>query len=102
MKKVTDIENGGLQFIYRKLNALRAIEEKIQPYIPEDIRDFCRLANLENGVLKFAVPSSMWGTRLRYCSSELLDNLRKNKHFSQLHSIIYYIEPEFNKIFKQK
>src|ERR1700722_10283484 len=102
MKKISEINTGGLEYILGKLKILKNIEKKIALYLPEETRRFCRLANIDNGVLKFAVPNSVWGTRLRYIFPELLENLRKNTELSHLTSITYYIEPEFDKLFNDK
>lgn len=101
MKKISDINEGGLQYIFGKLNVLKNLEKKISPHIPEELRNFCRLANYENGVLKFAVPNSIWGTRLRYDSPELLSILRNLTDLPKITAISYYIEPGFDEIFRK-
>lgn len=100
MKKISDINEGGLQYIFGKLKVLKALEKKISPCLPEELRDFCRVANYENGVLKLAVPNSVWGTRLRYSIPELLNNLCNNNDLPKIKSIEYYIEPRFDEIFR--
>jgi hypothetical protein len=103
MKKISDInKGGGLQYIFGKLEVLKNLEKKISPCLPEDIRRFCRLANYENSVLKFAVPNSVWGTRLRYSLPELLKILTSKSDLPKIKSIEYYIEPGFDEIFRDK
>ena len=101
MKKISDInQGGGLQYIFGKLKVLKDLEKKISPCLPEEIRHYCRVANYENGILKFAVPNSIWGTRLRYNIPELLNVLRNNTDLPKIKSITYYIEPGFDEIFR--
>lgn len=102
MKKISDInQGGGLQYIFGKLKVLKALEQKVSPNLPEELRQFCRVANYESGVLKFAVPNSTWGTRLRYTLPELLITLNNQSNLPKIKSIEYYIEPGFDELFKK-
>jgi hypothetical protein len=99
MKKISEINAGGLEYISGKLKVLKNLEEKVCLYLPQEIRAFCRVANIENGVLKFAVPSGVWGNRARYIFPDLLKSLRKSPGLSHLTEITCYVEPEFDKLF---
>ena len=70
--------------------------------MPPDLRSQCCVANIENGVLSFAISSSEWAMRFRYGIPELTTQLRTHANLPELSSIQYYVEPEFEKLFHEK
>jgi len=99
MKKFNEIHQGVLNHIFHKLSILNTVENQIYPYIPGDLRDFCRLANFENNILIFAVKNSLWATKLKFSIPEILENIRTKACLPGVASISYYIEPEFEQLF---
>ncbi|MDX2163970.1 MAG: DciA family protein [Gammaproteobacteria bacterium] len=81
------------------MTQLKSLQSKINILIPEELRTHCKVANFENGILVFAVQSSVWAMRFRYVVPELLSQLRKKTVLPELSSIEYYIEPEFLNLF---
>lgn len=98
MKKIADIQES-LGEIYRKAGQLKVLQNKINHFLPGELRAHCNIANFEKGILVFALESSAWVMRFRYVSSDLLARLRKEADLPQLCSIEYYVEPDFLKLF---
>lgn len=99
MKKVSEIQQGVLNHIFDKLSTIKAIERQVQPFLPPDLAKHCRLANVEDNRLIFAVKNSLWGTQLKFTLPELLGILRTQAGLPALASISYYIDPEFEQLF---
>jgi len=101
MKSIGAIQETSLKSVFRQLNAIRQIERKVLPYLPEELRPYCRVANYEYGALKFAVATGVWGAKLRYLLPALLTKLRQEAKLPQIASINFYVEPAFETLFKK-
>lgn len=98
MKLINDYNLKVLSKLNAKVAALKKLQTTVFIYLPEELKPHCRVANYEAGILKFAVASPAWATRLRYAIPDLLLTLNKNA-LSELKEINYYIEVEFDQLF---
>lgn len=84
-KSVADILNkpeGKLQSLLKQSNSLKSINESVQSLLPEELKGHCAVSEYNQTSLIITAENAVWGTRLRYISSELLANLRKAGHYS--------------------
>ncbi|WP_223669471.1 DciA family protein [Kangiella shandongensis] len=84
-KSVADIldkPEGLLRGLLKQSNSLQSINESVQRLLPEELKGRCVVSEYNQSSLVITAESAVWSTRLRYISSELLANLRKNGHYS--------------------
>jgi hypothetical protein len=98
MKLINDYNLKVLSKLNAKVAALKKLQTTVFIYLPEELKPHCRIANYEAGVLKFAVASPAWATRLRYAIPDLHRSLNEGA-LRDLKEISFYIEVEFDQLF---
>ena len=84
-KSVADIldkPDGLLKGLLKQSNNLKSINESVLSLLPEELQDHCAVSEYNQTSLIITADNAVWGTRLRYMSSELLADLRKAGHYS--------------------
>lgn len=84
-KSVADILNkpaGKLQRLLKQSNSLTSINESVQKLLPEELKGHCTVSEYNQTSLIITAESAVWGTRLRYITSDLLADLRQAGHYS--------------------
>jgi hypothetical protein len=72
----------------------RELEIIIENFLPEDMKNTCKIASFNNGCLILNVKDSVWATQLRFMLPDLRDYLRKENNLYQLSSIKININRE--------
>ncbi|RDX36265.1 DUF721 domain-containing protein [Kangiella sp. HD9-110m-PIT-SAG07] len=84
-KSVADIINKPeslLKGLLKQANSLKSINKSVRELLPDELKDHCEVSEFNQTSLIITAESAVWGTRLRYISSELLANLRQAGHYS--------------------
>ncbi|MAZ77530.1 MAG: hypothetical protein CMF39_02520 [Legionellaceae bacterium] len=89
--------NNELASLLNKANQLKRLDGIIKPLLPESLQQHCRVANLNQQHLVLVTSSGSWATQLRYCSSDLLANLRKIKDFAGIAQIRIIVDPQLGR-----
>ena len=64
--------------LFKKLQQLEQIKQIIPNFIPEVIKNHCKVGNLEEGVLTLVTNSPAWKHKLNFLKMDLLEQLRKS------------------------
>ncbi len=68
---------GGLRQALRRAEAYLALNERLDPMLPETMRGRVRVACVENDILVLAAPTPAWATQARLQQAALLDAARR-------------------------
>lgn len=87
MRQIVKQQLDSLHDILQRMAKLRELDKVVQPFLPEQLRGFCKVANYRQGTLVFSVSNANWATELRFLENELLDQLRTQAGLYDLRSI---------------
>ncbi|HBI22194.1 MAG TPA: hypothetical protein DDY37_06395 [Legionella sp.] len=87
MRHITRCLNTQLLDICQRAIQLEALDEKINTYLPEALRDQCHVGSFKNSCLVLVTSDPVWASQLRYALPELRDRLRSEAGIHQLASI---------------
>ena len=90
---LADHGGGELRKIVRQAQKLTAMNQIVQPYLPENCQPHCRVAQITPMELTIAVNSATWLMPLRYIKAQLIQQLRQHPQFAYLRDIQYRIMP---------
>lgn len=76
-----------LQKIVLKAKFLLALDQALQPILPESFRYACHVMNVHQGVVILGVSNASIATRIQFLSANLLQELRKKREYAQLTGI---------------
>jgi len=82
-KSVADIldkPDSLLKSLLQQSNGLKSINDSVQRLLPDELKNHCVVSEYNQSSLILIADNAAWCTRLRYISSELLTNLRKDGH----------------------
>lgn len=68
-----------------------AIEETFSRLLPSELGQHCKIADISSGQLKVVVDSPSYANELRWCSSELLEELRRQCPRAQIKRIKFTV-----------
>lgn len=87
MRHITRCLNSRLAEICQRAIKIEELNEKINRYIPENLRGHCHVGSFTNSCLVLITNDPVWATQLRYALPELRDKLRSEAGIHQLASI---------------
>jgi len=83
-----------LKTFWDKTTILTKLETLVQSKLDPKIASNCKVANFNNGILILQASTPAWGHSLRFASSDLLSDLRKEMELCALKSIKITVEPD--------
>ncbi len=87
MRHITRCLNTQLADICQHAIKLEELTAKIVNYLPENLRERCRVGSFKNSCLVLTTNDPVWASQLRYVLPELRDKLRTEAGIHQLASI---------------
>lgn len=87
---------GHLKSLLEKAKNLNSVSQTIEIYLPQELQEHCKVGNIIDNVLTLYAKSPHWASRLRYCSTQLLTELRSNQYPSLI-SINIKVRPDLAK-----
>ena len=87
MRHITRCLNTQLIDICQRAIKLEELDEKINSYLPEALRDQCHVGSFNHSCLVLVTSDPVWASQLRYALPELRDKLRSEAGIHQLASI---------------
>lgn len=88
-----DYGDSGLRKIVRQAQRLLAINQVLKPYLPENCRPHCQVAQATATELTIQVDGAAWLMQLRYLKPQLLAQLKQHPQCAYLIDLQYRIEP---------
>lgn len=83
-----------LQTVISKAQAIDKLNGTVQELLDDELKPYCRVANLANGILVILVASGAVATQLRYRNRGLIKSLHKNPALSHIREIQIKVRPE--------
>lgn len=80
-----------LNKIIQKARFLLALDHYTQTILPDTLKSYCHVMNVQNGVLILGVSSAAIATRLQFMSNELLRDIQNNPQFVRVRDIKYTV-----------
>lgn len=87
MRRINRCLNRQLLTVCQQAIQLDEISSKLHKYLPENLRNNCRVGSFNKGCLILVTNNAIWATELRYCLPTLRDSLRRDAGLYQLTSI---------------
>ena len=87
MLRISHCLNDKILSMCQKSVQLDDLEYKLRQYLPDVLKEKCKVGGLNKGCLLLVVDDIIWATPLRFLIPELRDNLRKQAQLHQLSSI---------------
>lgn len=87
MKSIAWCLNDKLKELCERVIQLDHINERLKPFLPENIRQNCHVGSFNKGTLVLVLSDAVWTSHLRYYLPELRDKLRTEGQLYQLVSI---------------
>jgi len=87
MRKINRCLNNQITKLCQHALKIEAINEIVQPLLPESVKGHCHVGSFTNSCLKLVIDNPNWATELRYCLPEIRDTLRREAKLYQLSSI---------------
>lgn len=92
LHKIITTDSGKLAKIQQKAGQLQVINQFLTHELIPGSDEYCRVANLRQGILIIEVASGVWKTRLLQLSNSILENMREHVSPS-LQSIELIVNP---------
>jgi len=92
LHKIITSKSGKLAKIQQKAGQLQVINQFLTSELIPGSDEYCRVANLRQGILIIEVASGVWKTRLLQLSNSILEHMREHVS-SSLHSIELHVNP---------
>ena len=84
-----------------KLEQLQQLQQAISNLLPPTIGNYCKVANLRNGVLVLTTNSPVWKHQLNFLKMDLLEQLRNSNTFwSGIASIVITMDYLMEDLYK--
>jgi len=96
MKSMRQLIANPSSILYRLLQhsqTLEQLDNRLQASLPIPLQQHCYIANLRNNTLVVHTDSSLWATRLRYLTPELLYRWQQEKSMPTIDKIEIRIRP---------
>ena len=96
MKSIKQLLATPSNILYRLLQHSQTLEQLnywLQASLPISLQPHCYIANLRNTTLVVHTDSSLWATRLRYLTPELLSRWQQEKNMPTISKIEIKIRP---------
>lgn len=77
--------------LIRRARQLRQIASTVEKLLPPALADHCQPGNVENDTLTVYLDSSIWATKMRYFSPQLLAHLQgipQTRHIRQIRTVV--------------
>lgn len=87
MRPINQCLNPKLKEICLQAIKLEALNDIVSSYLPDAVKNHCRVGSFNKGCLQLLVDDAVWATQLRYDLPLLRDNLRLKAGVYQLVSI---------------
>jgi hypothetical protein len=94
MRHITRCVNPKLSKICMQAIKLEELSQLLLNYLPDNLKDICKVGGLNQGCLILVVEDSVWASQLRYVIPELRDKLRSEAKLYHLSSIKIVIDRE--------
>lgn len=91
-KAMDACEGSPLHYIIKKAQFLSALDHYTQTILPDTLKSFCQVMNVQNGVLILGVSNATAAMRLKMMSSEILRDIRKDNRFVRICDIKYVVK----------
>ncbi len=76
-----------LQTVLSKVKAINTLNEVVQGLLEPNLKKYCRVGNLSNGILVLLVDNSAVATQMKYATPALLSQLRGTKALRHIKEI---------------
>lgn len=83
-----------LTTIMSKVKAIDKLHQTLQEILPDELRQYVRVANLSNGILVALVANGAVATQLRYHNRTLIKKLHKNPALNHIKEIQVKVRPD--------
>lgn len=77
-------EGSALNRIIQKAQFLLALDHYTQTILPDTLKSYCHVMNVQNGVLILGVSSAAIATRIKMMSSDIIRAVKKEKRFAAI------------------
>lgn len=82
-----------LQTVLSKVKAITNLNQLVTPILEENLRPYCQVANLCNGILVMLATNSSVATQLRYQTPDILKKLQGNPSLRHIREIQCKVRP---------
>lgn len=84
---------GGLEHLLQRGTQLGEIDKLLRKSLPPELRPHCQLANIKGSTMILLASSTVWASRLRYQSPQLLKALQQNDRLQRITEIQLRVQP---------
>jgi len=83
-----------LSALIQKAQFLLTLDHYTQTILPDTLKSYCRVMNVQNGVLVLGISSAAIATSLKMTTSDLLAQIQREKRFERIKDIKFTIQPK--------
>ena len=98
-KKANDYlktDNQDIKSLFAKIQEITELSALVMPFIPDELRQYCQIANLINKQLIIITANGSVATQLRFQTADLLRKFKQNPSLNCIQSIQYKVHPGFS------
>jgi len=92
-KAMDACEGSPLHYIIKKAQFLSALDHYTQTILPDTLKSFCQVMNVQNGVLILGVSNAAAAMRLKMMNSEIVRDIRKDSRFVRICDMKCVVRP---------
>lgn len=96
IKPVSDLlqpKHRDLQTLLSKVKAIETLNDTLRPLLDPALQNYCRVANLSNGVLIVLSANAAAASELRYQAADVIKKLHKNHALKHIREIQVKVRP---------
>jgi hypothetical protein len=81
--------------IITKVSELKLLNGRLSKILARNLAKHCQVANCARGVLTLMIDSSAWSTRIRYVTTDILQELHKDTQLQHITTIKCIVRPKY-------
>lgn len=89
-------DNNDMRSLFAKIRELTNLHARVSPHLPEELREYCQVANLIGGQLILITANGSVATQLRFQNVDLLRKMKQDPELAKIKSIHCKVHPGFS------